>query len=87
MKRTIIINAYKTYNFKDKDPVIDQLRTIVEDSKLSHKDIQDAAGTSQSLLYNWFYGGVRRPQSATIEAIGRACGKQRVWVDFKGNKK
>jgi len=76
------ISSYNTYAFKDKDPVIDELRTLVQDSNKSYSEIAHDAGMSQSTLHNWFHGKTRRPQSASIEAAGRAIGKMRIWADL-----
>jgi transcriptional regulator with XRE-family HTH domain len=65
---------YKTYNFVDKDPVVDLLRTIIKETGMSYKEIADKSGVSQGTLMRWFYGDVRRPQHATIMAVTRAMG-------------
>jgi len=75
-KRTI--QVYRSYAFKDKDPVIDRLRTVVQDSKKSYRDLHDDCGISLSTLTNWFSGSTRRPQFCTVMAVFRACG-----VDLK----
>jgi len=72
MARTI--HGYKTYNFKDKDPIIDQLRTLVEDSGKNWKDIADESGICKSTLYGWFQGNTLRPKFCTIMAVTRALG-------------
>jgi transcriptional regulator with XRE-family HTH domain len=69
---------YRSYSFKTKDPVIDRLRTAVQDSKLSYRDIHESEGISVSTLSNWFGGKTRRPQFCTVMAVFRACG-----VDLK----
>lgn len=80
MTRTI--GAYKSYNFRDKDPVIDIVRRIVElyaaehDIKFTvamHK-IAIASGVSYACMNQWFYGTTCRPQFATVQAVVRACG-------------
>ena len=71
-KRTL--NLYKTYSFKEKDPVIDQLRTILQDEKLTYKEVHDLSGVAEATLYNWFSGATKRPQHATIMAVARAAG-------------
>jgi hypothetical protein len=89
MKRTV--RVYLTYNFKDKAPNIDKLRTFVQDTaKRSGKServvIREAcerSGVSKSTPRGWFYGKTRRPQDPTIEAFGRALGFQRKWVPYK----
>ena len=75
------LRPYKSYRFIDKDPVIDQVRTIVQDSELSYVEIHEKSGVSTSTLWNWFHGKTRRPQFCTVEATGRACGKTLVWTD------
>ncbi len=74
------ISTYRTYNFKDKDPVIDQVRTMWQDSGLKLSAVSEESGVSSTTLYNWFDGDTRRPQSATVEAVGRALGYERRWV-------
>lgn len=72
------INFYRSYNFTDKDPVIDSVRTIVQDEDVSHADIHRMSGVTPGTLHNWFDGPTKRPQYATIAAVVRALG-----YDFK----
>jgi len=71
-KRGVII--YKSYSFVDKDPVIDMVRTAVEDSSLTYRDIKDKGGPSPTCLSRWFDGNTRRPQFCTIMSAYRAVG-------------
>lgn len=66
---------YNTYLFKDKDPIIDEVRTTIADSGMTMREIHDSSNVSTSTLYNWLYGGTRRPQFCTIEAVFRSCGQ------------
>ena len=68
------LNLYKSYNFKDKDPIIDKIRTVISDESASYKEIHEASGVSTTTLYQWFDGETRRPQFATIMAVVRALG-------------
>ncbi|PWT75876.1 MAG: hypothetical protein C5B60_04710 [Chloroflexi bacterium] len=68
------IRVYKSYNFRDKDPVIDQLRTAVADSGASYEDIQADSGVTTQTLKAWFHGGTRRPQFCTVQAVARVIG-------------
>jgi hypothetical protein len=83
------LRLYKAYNFRDKDPVIDQLRTMAEDTYgvkvngKSLKQIEKGGGPSAACMRAWFFGTTRRPQNPTIEAAGRAMGFQRVWQRMK----
>lgn len=71
-KRTL--NIYKSYSFRDKDPVIDEMRTIIADEGVSYGDIHDLSGVSATTMYGWFNGATRRPQYATVKAVVRALG-------------
>lgn len=68
------VRLYKTYLFKDKDPVIDELRTIMQDSHASKYDVAGASGVSVTCLTGWFGGPTRRPQHATVKAVAKALG-------------
>jgi hypothetical protein len=77
---------YKSYVFKDKDPAIDELRTLVEKhfgARVGHKHlatIRADGGPSIGAMQGWFFGATRRPQNPTLEAAGRAMGYRRQWV-------
>lgn len=66
---------YKSYNFRNKDPIIDVIRTVVQDSEMSYTEVNQDSGVSVTTLRNWFVGTTKRPQFATIAAVARACGK------------
>jgi hypothetical protein len=80
------MKLYKSYLFKDKDPVIDELRTIMQEREggtgfRQYRAIELAGGPSVTCMANWFEGDTRRPQSASVEACGRAMGMRRQWVE------
>ena len=75
-KRTL--GVYRTYNFRTKDPIIDVVRTAVQDSAKTYGDVSDASGVSRGTLANWFGGKTMRPQFCTVMAVLRSCG-----VDLK----
>lgn len=85
--RTIV---YKSYVFRDKDPAIDALRTLVQDANggklngVGLTAIETGGGPKAGTMRNWFFGKTRRPQNATLEAAGRALGFQRRWVKMNG---
>lgn len=82
--RTILhAHSYKTYSFVNKDPVIDEFRTLRKGQGVSFKDIHDDSGLSASTLRNWEYGDTRRPQNASLEAALRALGFKRVIVKME----
>ena len=76
---------YKSYVFKDKDPAIDELRTLIEDNageRVNGKNLREivtAGGPNVSTMRAWFFGATKRPKNATLEAAGRAIGFERVW--------
>jgi DNA-binding phage protein len=76
------LKLYKSYNFVDKDPVIDQMRGIVKGYK--HSEVADKSGVSESTIYNWFEGKTKRPQYATVMAVVRAMGYKQVWTKRRG---
>lgn len=66
--------TYKSYNFVDKDPIIDEIRTVYQSSGANYKWISANSGVSTGTLVNWFSGTTRRPQAATINAVLRSLG-------------
>ena len=84
------MRMYKSYMFRTKDPVIDELRTIIEDAngvRVQHKHlarIEDDGGPTASAMRGWFFGKTRRPQSPAVEAAGRAMGYKRIWTKLNG---
>lgn len=77
------LKIYRSYNFRDKDPVIDKVRTIVEDSGESYKTIHEESDVSVTTLWNWFEGATKRPQFATVNAVGRALGYELQFVKLR----
>ena len=69
------VHIYRTYSFQDKDPIIDVMRTLVDDSQKSFGDISADSNVSKTTLYNWFHGKTKRPQFCTIAAVAGALGK------------
>jgi hypothetical protein len=72
----------RTYRFLDKDPVIDELRTLIQDEGLfSRLDlVSELANLAPATLQALFHGQTRRPQNATVMAIATALGYQRSWT-------
>jgi DNA-binding phage protein len=68
------VKIYKTYNFRNKDPVIDLLRTAIKDTGADWGDISNDSGVSTQTLHNWFSGTVKRPQFATVQAVAHSIG-------------
>jgi hypothetical protein len=66
--------TYKSYNFVDKDPIIDEIRTVYQDSGVNYKWIENNSGVTSTTLANWFSGKTKKPQAATINAVLRSLG-------------
>ena len=77
------LRLYRSYNFVDKDPVIDRIRTIIADEGLSYQDIHVISGVSASTPKNWLEGETKRPQYASIAAITYALGYKTEFVKDK----
>lgn len=75
--------TYRSYNFVDKDPVIDRIRTIVKDEGLNYSEIGVISGVSSTTLHNWFEGATRRPQYATVAAVTSSLGYQQEFTKAK----
>ncbi len=79
------MKTYKSYLFRNKEPVIDMTRTLFEDvynRKIDTKmlqEIEEGGGPTVGCMRNWFFGPTKRPKNETIEAAGRAIGYERVW--------
>jgi hypothetical protein len=72
------LHTYKSYNFVDKDPVIDLVRTAVQSSKLSYKQIHERSNVSTGTFYSWFHKKTRKPQFATVAATLLALGVREI---------
>jgi hypothetical protein len=72
----------RTYRFIEKDPVVDELRTLVNDVGLSKKltIVATLANLHPSTVKNLFHGDTKRPQNATAMAIATCVGYTRKWV-------
>lgn len=66
--------TYKSYNFVDKDPIIDEIRTIYEDSGANYHWIHENSNVSTTTLNNWFSGKTKTPRAATVNAVLRCLG-------------
>ncbi|MBR0753527.1 hypothetical protein JQ604_15165 [Bradyrhizobium jicamae] len=76
------LRVYRTYNMVDKNPVIDKVRTLVQDEGLIKKlgIVHEISGVSTSTLDNWFNGTTRSPQHATIAAVVTSLGYREEFV-------
>jgi DNA-binding phage protein len=74
------LKLYTSYNFVDKDPVIDRMRTLVKREGLSYGEISGKSGVASSTMHSWFDGKTKRPQYATVMAVVHALGYRSVFV-------
>jgi transcriptional regulator with XRE-family HTH domain len=81
------MRLYRSYNFVDKDPGIDKMRTIVQDELGRGKGVAQKLSTlsnvGASTIDNWFNGKTRRPQHTTMAAAMAALGYQWTLVQEK----
>ena len=75
--------TYKSYSFVDKDPIIDEVRTVFQDAGVTRQWIENESGVTANTLHAWFEGKTRRPQAASINAVLRALGKKLGVVDLE----
>ena len=68
------MHLYRSYVFKDKDPAIDKIRTIVQDEGVSEAQLHVLSNVSLTTFAAWFRGDTKRPQHATLAAAASALG-------------
>lgn len=73
MTRTLGVE--KAYNFVDKAPIIDRIRTILNGMGWSYKELSLHSGISYSGLYAIFEGKTKDPRFSTIASIVIALGQ------------
>ena len=66
--------VYKAYQFRDHDPVIDKISTIIEDENVSIGKVSALSGVSSTTLYNWDKRKTKRPQFCCVMAVARSLG-------------
>lgn len=77
---------YSAYNFRTKDPQIDELRTCLQNSNGGKLDgallkrVRENGGPTVGCMRGWFFGATRSPKNDTLEAAGRAMGYRRKWI-------
>jgi hypothetical protein len=79
-----VLRTYRSYNFRDKDPIIDVLRTARSDAGLSINDAHVSSDVSEATIRNWEMGRTRRPQFATVVAVARVYGATGIAFDSSG---
>jgi transcriptional regulator with XRE-family HTH domain len=78
------LKLYTSYNFVDKDPIIDKMRAMVKREGLKYGEISGLSGVSSSTMHNWFEGKTKRPQYATVMAVVHALGYRATYTKKGG---
>ena len=78
------IMSYRTYNWKNKNPVIDKVRTILQDeglfAKKSRKMLENLSGVKVQTFDGWFEGETRDPRHTTVMACLTALGYEETFT-------
>ena len=81
------ITIYRTYQYVTKNPVVDKIRTILQDegmySKKQRKVLHEISGVAVQTYDGWFDGDVRDPRHQTIMATLSALGYEEQFVKTK----
>lgn len=73
------------YNWTDKDPELDYVCSVIEGSGLTIEKIEKETEkhghkVSRFTIYNWLYGGTKRPHNVTMNTVMSALGYERTWL-------
>lgn len=71
----------RSFNFVDKDPEIDVIRTLYQKQRIRENELAVLAGLSASTVKNMFGGKTRRPQHLTYCKLAGAMGKRYAMTD------
>lgn len=79
------IRLYRTYSYIEKNPVIDKVRTLVEDEGLMTNltALHEISGVHESTFRNWWFGDTKNPQHSTVAAIITSLGYEETFVKAK----
>lgn len=79
--------TYRCYNFTDKNPVIDRMRTVLQKegyfAKKRRGVLHQLSGVAMATFDGWFEGDTRNPQHATIAATMAAIGYREEFTKVK----
>jgi hypothetical protein len=82
------LKVLRTYRYIDKNPVIDVMRTALQDvglgvEKKRLRIASEISGISHSCLDAMFHGITRNPQHRTVAGLMTAIGYKEEWVSIK----
>ncbi len=66
--------TYKSYNFVEKDPIIDCIRTARSDKKWTYQELSERSDVGVSTIVNWENGATKSPMFKTAMAVINAMG-------------
>ena len=78
-----ILRASDSYLFRDKHPLIDMLRTKMQDEGVTYGDINRKTGVAVGTLVKWFDGTTRRPQATTLNQVAAYFGLELNWTEIR----
>jgi transcriptional regulator with XRE-family HTH domain len=86
MAKTHKLVMYKSYSWKgDKDPVIDKIHTMLNDTGANYGEAAKLSGVGRSTIVHWIEGKTMRPNYCTIAAVAGALGYEATFVRRKRN--
>lgn len=68
------MNRYRSYKFRNYDPILDRLEEVMYVNGLTKAEISRESGVSTTTLYNWQKRKTRSPNSATLNAALHVAG-------------
>lgn len=68
------MKLYKSYKFKNYDPILDKIEEVIYTDGISKKEISQLSGVSTTTLYNWQKKKTRSPNASTVNATLHAMG-------------
>ncbi|MEY9493792.1 hypothetical protein [Bradyrhizobium elkanii] len=81
------LKIYRTYSYLTKNPVIDKMRTVLQEegmySKKQRQVLHELSGVGVQTFENWFEGDVRNPRHETIMATMSSLGYEEQFVKAK----
>ena len=79
------IKIFRTYSYVDKNPVIDKVRTIIQDEGLEERlgICAELSNVGRTTIANWLTGPTRNPQHHTIAAVVTSLGYEEVFTKKK----
>jgi hypothetical protein len=79
------LRVLRTYRYIDKNPVIDKMRTVLQDEGLFKKltIVHELSGISTSCLNALFHGNTRNPQHRTVAGVMSSLGYEETFQKVK----